>query len=219
MHLNSIRLKKIIIIYVLLLGCSVSLVQSQEFGSNVIGVEKDNSKNVKTTFRPDVSISLGTSFSSFAHGFNAFGTYIMPEITLPISKKFSVRAGIGYSTMFISTPENTGSIFGQNNLQYGSVYVSGIYHINPKLTIAGTAFKTFDLAPQNNEINTQSLDFSNEGFIIDVEYKVTENFRINAGFSYQKQSPYNYYYNPGGFNMHPSPFQNNGFGSGFGPGF
>ena len=121
--------------------------------------------------------------------------------------------------MFVSTPEGTGSIFGQNNLQYGTVYVSGLYHVNPKLTIAGTAFKTFDLAPQNNEINPQSLDFSNEGFIIDVEYKVTENFRINAGFSYQKQNPYNYYYNPGGFNMHPSPFGQSGFGSGFGPGF
>ncbi len=212
-------MRKIIIIYILLLGFSVSLVQSQEFGSNVVGVEKEKPTNLENTFKPDISVSLGTSFSSFGPGFNTFGTYIMPEITMPLSKKFSVRAGIGYSTMFVSTPESTGSIFGQNNLQYGTVYVSGLYHVNPKLTIAGTAFKTFDLAPQNNEINPQSLDFSNEGFIIDVEYKVTENFRINAGFSYQKQNPYNYYYNPGGFNMHPSPFRNNGFGSGFGSGF
>lgn len=212
-------MRKIIIIYILLLGFSVSLVQSQEFGSNVVGVEKENTTSLENTFKPDISVSLGTSFSSFGPGFNIFGTYIMPEITMPLSKKFSFRAGIGYSTMFVNTSEGTGSIFGQNNLQYGTVYVSGLYHVNPKLTIAGTAFKTFDLAPQNNEINPQSLDFSNEGFIIDVEYKVTENFRINAGFSYQKQNPYNYYYNPGGFNMHPTPFGQSGFGAGFGPGF
>lgn len=194
-------------------------IHGQQFGSNVIGVEKGSAVSLENTFKPDVSVTLGTSFTSFGEGFNAFGTYIMPEVTMPVSKKFSIRAGLGYSSMFISTPENTGSIFGQNNVQYGTVYVSGLYQVNPKLSIAGTAFKTFDVAPKNNEISPRALDFSNEGLMIDVEYKVSDQFRINAGFSYQKRNPYNYFYNPGGFNMHPSPFQNTGFGSGFGPRF
>jgi hypothetical protein len=194
-------------------------IHGQQFGSNVIGVEKGSAVSLENTFKPDVSVTLGTSFTSFGQGFNAFGTYIMPEVTMPVSKKFSIRAGLGYSSMFISTPENTGSIFGQNNSQYGTVYVSGLYQVNPKLRIAGTAFKTFDVAPRNNELNPRALDFSNEGLMIDVEYKVSDHFRINAGFSYQKRNPYNYFYNPAGYNMHPSPFQNNGFGSGFGPGF
>lgn len=193
---------------------------AQEFGSNVIGLDEQNENNkTKTTFKPNVSVTLGSSFTSFAPGVSAFGTYIMPEVTMPLSKKFSVRAGIGYSTMFVTSPESTGNIFSQNNLQYGTVYVSGLYHVNEKLTITGTAFKTFDLSPKQDEINPYALDFSNEGLMINVDYKVSERVRFNVGISYQKQNPYNYYYNPNGFNMNPSPFGRSGFGSGFGPGF
>lgn len=195
-------------------------INAQEFGSNVIGNDKFVEVNNESTgFKPDVSVSLGTSFSSFAPGFRSFGTYVMPEFILPVSKKFAVRAGVGYSNVFYSTPANEGTVFGGNNLQYGTVYVSGIYQVNPKLTIAGTAYKTFSLVRKRDDTNPFEPDYSNEGFAINADYKVTEKFRINVGFSYRKQNPYNYYYSPGGFNMNPSPFYNQGFGSGFGPGF
>ena len=120
--------------------------------------------------------------------------------------------------MFYSLPGGEGSMFSQNNVQYGHISVSGLYRVNEKLTIAGTAYKTFDLAPKKNQINPRALDFSNEGVMINLDYKVSDHVRINASFSYQKQSPY-YYYNNGGFMNNgfgnPSPFYHNGFGPSF----
>jgi len=188
---------------------------AQEFGSNVLGTENSNVKKESVGFNPNVSVSLGSSFASFGMGYNMFGTFVMPEFEMPVSKKLSVKVGLGYSNLFLSSPEQTGNIFQQDNQQYGTVYVSGLYHVNSRLIITGTAFKTFSLAPVKNEINPRALDFSNEGIQINVDYKVTDNFRINAGFSYQKKSPYNYYYKPGGFNMNPSPFYNYGPFQGF----
>lgn len=195
---------------------------AQEFGSNTINspIEEQPIVAKKQGFNPDFSVTLGSSFTSFAPGASAFGTYVMPEFTFPVTKKFAVRAGIGFSNTFYTTPENEGTIFGQNNTQYGHVYVSGLYQLNEKVTIAGTAYKTFDLAPQNpNQVNPRALDFSNEGIAVNVDYKVSENVRFNVGVSYQKYNSYGNFYNPGGFNLNQSPFNNSGFASPFGPGF
>ena len=199
---------------------------AQEFGSNAINAPFEEKPIVeqKKGFNPDidVSVSLGTTFSSFGPGYNMFGTYVMPEFTVPINKKFAIRAGIGYSNMFYSTPGNEGTLFEQNNMHYGSVYISGIYSVNEKLTIAGTAYKTFDLAARpEDQLNPRALDFSNEGIAVNVDYKISDNVRFNIGFSYQKQSGYGNMYNQGGYGGFPmsgSPF-NTGFGRGFGPGF
>ena len=209
-------------IIILLLGF-ISL-SAQEFGSNAINAPVEETPIVveKKGFNPniDVSVSLGTSFSSFGPGMNMFGTYVMPEFTIPVSKKFAVKAGIGYSTIFYSSPGNEGNLFSQNNAQYGHIYVTGIYQVNEKLTISGTAYKTFDLATRpEDQFNPHAFDFRNEGVNVNIDYKVSDRVRFNIGVSYQKQSPYNYMNNPGGFNNFGSPFNNHGFGSGFGPGF
>lgn len=188
---------------------------AQEFGSNAINAPVEETPIVvkKQGFKPDVSVSLGSSFTSFGPDMNLFSTSVMPEFTFPVSKKFAIKASIGYSTMFYSSPGNEGAIFQQNNMQYGSVYVSGIYRVNEKLIISGTAYKTFDLSPRpGDRVNPRALDFSNEGVNVNIDYKVSERLSFNVGFSYQKQSPYNYY-------MNQSPFHNSGFGRDFGPGF
>ncbi len=189
-------------------------VRAQEFGSNVINAPVKKQPVIHQQFKPDVSFTLGTSFSSFGPGFNAFGTYVMPEITFPVSEKFAIRTSIGYANMFYSTPGAEGSLFSQNNIQYGYVSVSGLYRVNEKFTIAGTAFKTFDLAPKRNQVNPRAVDFSNEGIMLNLDYKISEHVRINAAFSYQKRNPY-YYYNNGGFMNTSSPFYNSGFGPSF----
>lgn len=191
----------------------------QHFGSNVIGSENNiQTEKIVTTkkpFNPQVSVSLGSSFTSFGPGLNTYGTFIMPEISFPVTQKFSLKAGIGYSTLFFTNSGFENSAASQTFNQFGSVYVSGIYQVNEKLTIAGTAYKTFPLTQQTPQANPRAVDFSNEGVILDMNYKVTNNFSINAGFSYQKQNPYNYYYNPGGYNSFGSPFGNSAFGPSF----
>lgn len=197
---------------------------SQTFGSNVKTDTEENT-DIKLVeqqgFKPDVKVSLGTSFTSFALGYNSFGTFIAPEISMPVAKKIDISFGMAYSSMFYSTPGE--STFGSSPSNYGSVYVSGTYYVNEKLTVRGTAYKTFLLNPQNfsENGNNNYFDFSSQGAILDVEYKVTDHFRVSASFQYREQNYPDYYFgNPHNSFGSPNNF-NSGFGGfgGFGPGF
>jgi hypothetical protein len=166
-------------------------------------------------FKPRVNVSLGSSFSSFGSGYNAFGTYIAPEISMPVSKKFSVTFGMGYANMFYNSPVESG--FGSTNRSYGNLFVSGTYVVNEKLIIRGTAYKTFLLNPAPTStikpLNPQFIDFSSQGVIFDAEYKVSEKFRIGVSIEYREQNyPSFYDFNRNGINnfgssqFHTSPF-------------
>ena len=172
-------------------------------------------------FKPDVRVSLGTSFSTFGPGFNTFGTYIAPEISFPVYKKFSMQVGLGYSSLFYGYQGE--NMFSSNPLQYGSLYVSGTYQVNEKLTIRGTGYKTFLLnpTPPGETVNPGTMDFSNQGVILDIDYKISEHFRINASFEYRKQNYPNYYYGYPQNSFGPPNNFNSGFGGfgGFNPGF
>ena len=209
---------KITFILIFLLTAGAANLHAQEFGSNVKQEGEVTLQAEQEGFKPDVRITLGTSFSSFGPGFNTFGTYVAPEISMPVSNKFSVQVGLGYSQLFFNTPGET--MFSGNNSSYGSIYISGTYQVNEKLTIRGTGYKTFLLNPNNfNETgNTSFYDFSNQGVILDVDYKVSDKFRIGISFEYREQNYPNFYPNSpemmNGFGS--SPFRNNpAFRSGF----
>ena len=171
----------------------------------------------KELFKPNVSVSLGTSFSTVGSGHNAFGTYIAPEISMPVSKKFSVSFGMGYSNMFFNSPVESG--FQGNSTSYGNLFVSGTYQVNEKLIVRGTAYKTFMLNPPSTikQINPQYIDFSSQGVIFDAEYKVSEHFRVGVSIEYREQNyPSFYDFNRNGINnFDGSPFRTTSFGRGF----
>jgi hypothetical protein len=193
-------------------------VSAQEFGDNVINapIEKETGKKeTQQGFKPDVRVTLGTSFSSLARGYTSFGTYIAPEISMPVTKKFSVQVGLGYSSMFYNQPGET--LFGNTPSQYGSLYVSGTYRVNEKIWVKGTGYKTFLLNPStpDDPTNQGIPDFSNQGVILDIGYKVSDHFHINASFEIRQQNyPAYYYGNPqSGFG---TPFNSNPAFGGFG---
>lgn len=205
---------------------------SQSFGSNVIDLKKSNNDSSlkvisksPTLYKPSVRVNLGSSFTSFGNNFTGFQSFIAPEISMPVSKKVEVSFGMSYTSMQLRT--NNENSFYSGNSSYGSMYVSGTYHLNEKFSVTATGYKTFLLNPSNfnNENQNSYLDFSNQGAIVDFEYRVTDNFKINASFQYREQNnPYYFYGNPyggyGGYNGLSSP-ANVGFGSfnSFGPGF
>lgn len=195
--------------------------QETDFGENIIESEQTEIQPLQQGFTPDVSVSLGTSFASFGPGYNSFGTFIAPDIRFPVSNRFAISAGIGYSSIFYNAPGD--HLFHKQPMQYGSIYLSGSYKMNEKLTISGTGYKTFLLNPPGPlDENQHSFDNSYQGVILNLDYKVTESFRINASFQFHQQNgaPYNNMYpdynlspynNMGGF----SPFNNHGFYPGF----
>lgn len=157
-------------------------VQAQTFSSG-----NGTGNNFLNNSKPQLTVSLSSSFISFGPEFNSFGTSIFPQMTIPVSNKFSLNTGIGYSTFFVGGG-NEGA-FQRQQSSYGHVFVSGKYRVNKKISLRGTAFKTFMLAPSKFETETTPMfyDFSSQGVIMDVEYKVTDNFRINVGFEYREQ--------------------------------
>jgi hypothetical protein len=158
--------------------------------------------------KPKLNMSLSSSFSSYGNGLTVIGTSVLPQITFPISDKFSLKAGIGYSTLFFGGDNQ--SMYSSAPTSYGHLFVSGDYIVNEKITLRGTAYKTFSLGSNPmvaGENESVINDFSSQGFIMDIEYKVTENFRVNVGVEYRQQ---NYpFYQPG--MMQSNQF--NGFGN------
>jgi hypothetical protein len=186
---------------------------SQNIGDDTYFNDDDKDKGEVTVvkkpakgFDPKVNLSVGSYFSSYGFGYNTFGTYVMPEITLPVNKNFAVRAGFGYTSLFTNYGSE-GSVFNNSPQHYGTVYVEGIYKVNEKITVSAAGYKTFNLQPlpQKEKINPRALDMSNEGVNVNINYKVNDRFQINAGFSYDKG-----YYNP--YNMFGTPgIMNGGF--------
>jgi hypothetical protein len=194
--------------------------QETAFGQNTKNAEFTDIQPIEKGFTPDISIRLGTSFTSIAPGYNTFGTFVAPEFIFPISNRFAISAGIGYSNMFYSSSEG---FFKSQPMNYGSVYVSGSYKMNEKITISGTGYKTFLINPPDPVVENNNLfnDYSNQGMILNMDYKINENFHINASFQLHQQNGSPYYIYPG---VSPSPFNNmGGFtpfnNQGFYPGF
>lgn len=138
--------------------------------------------------KPSVSVEAGTSFSSFGAGNTGIGTYIAPKVSMPVSDRLSLSVGMSYSTMFLKGNADAGIPSSSNS--YGSLFVSGEYQVNEKLMVRGSAYKTFLLnsGPQSNSLNSQYLDFSSQGFIMDAEYKVNEKFSIGVSVEYRQMN-------------------------------
>ena len=160
----------------------------------------DNSTQ-STKPKPRVSLLLNSSFTSFGMGQNTFSTSVLPSISLPVSNRLFITGTIGYTSLF----NNRSMEFGNSQSNYGHIMVRGDYLLSEKITLRGAAYKTFKIGePKINTGQESFYDFSSEGIMMDMEYKVNDNFKINVGIEYRKQnSPY--------FNdqMHPV---NNGFG-------
>lgn len=183
--------KILIVIAAIMLNSIVLQSQTLSFGDEL-------NNNSVVNYKPQLSVSLTTSFVAFSPGFTTFGTTLMPKVTFPVTDKFSLSTGVGYSTLFMGT--SNGSMFNSTPSSYGHIFVSGTYDVNDKISLRGTGYKTFNLnptSPMNSNDNSQAYDFNSQGFIMDVEYRVTDNFRINVGFEYRQQNlPM---YNPNGF--------------------
>ena len=180
-----------LLLAVTLLVSTIGYTQITNFGNNI-------GNNSATLNNPKISVSLSSSFSAFSQGYTAFSTTVMPKVSFSVSEKFSLNAGIGYSTSFINGTSE--GVFNSYQGNYGHVFISGQYRVNEKISLRGTGYKTFNLnstAPIKENNNPSFYDFSSQGVIMDVEYKVTDNFIINVGFEYREQkSPM---YNPNGF--------------------
>lgn len=131
------------------------------------------------------NLQTGASFSSGYGGGSMFNTFVAPSFSQPVGKKLTLSAGavIG-NTTFNNTPMINGE--GQfspvsGNLTTFTIFTSGAYQVNDRLTVTGSAYKTINPA-FNPRMNPESLRMEAQGMSVGVGYRVGENMHIGAEF-------------------------------------
>jgi hypothetical protein len=184
--------------FVFLIGTHQSyaqaLVSGDRFVADSIRQEQMAAEDLALN-KPQVSLSLGTSFTTLGGGYSGIGSYVAPTVSMPVSKKFSVSFGMSYANLFMNVPQESG-MQGSNN-SYGGFFVSGSYQVNDNLKISGTAFKTFMLnsVAGSSMNNTGMFDPSGQGATFDAEYKVNDSFRIGVSVGYRETNQPSYFSN------------------------
>lgn len=197
-------MKKLIIIF--LVSCLPLAVISQEALFYDQGQYSSPFKSSVSPlyFNMQTGMNLGTAsrYGSYLQ------SYLSPTLTMPINKRLSVSAGVTYSyTHLNNTPIiNSEGQFerysgGVNTL---TMFTSGAYRVNDKLTVTGSAFKTINPA-FHHRLNPNQLQMEAQGVSVGFGYQLNENIHFGGEIRMQ-QGNTNFY----------SPF-NNGYGSPFMP--
>ena len=131
------------------------------------------------------NLQTGATFSSGFGGGSLFNTFVAPSFSQPLGKKFTLSAGavIG-NTTFTNTPMiNSEGQFSpvSGNLTTFTIFTSGAYQVNDRLTVTGSAYKTINPA-FNSRMNPENLRMEAQGMSVGVGYRVGENMHIGAEF-------------------------------------
>jgi hypothetical protein len=159
---------------------------------------------------PSVRLGLSSTYYTSPTGNAVFGTNISPSVSFQLKPKLQLETGMSYQTFFMNTKNamagETNQINQSGNISVGLLYISGIYELNPKTTIRGTAWKQFDLSAPKTTLNPRATNFEAEGFNVGINYKVNDHFQIDASIDYSNgYNPYRSVYNGFGNYTH-DPF-------------
>jgi hypothetical protein len=152
-------------------------------------------------------VQFGTFFNSFSGHGSSFSTYVTPHLSYSLNTRFRINAGLtvlnsslyGIKPWYSMNQESTLN----GNFTNGLIYVSGEYLVNERLQVSGTLFKEFNILNSLEGYNPYKKDNA-QGVFMKVDYKLFENFHIEAGFGYSKGvNPCNNYF---GYPYMGSPF-------------
>ena len=153
--------------------------------------------------KPDYQLQLGSMFSTTNGYGSGLSTYVAPSLGYDISKRFRINTGISIinTSLFGVTPYYSwgNEQKASGNFTSALVFLNGQYKLNERFTLNGTAYKQFNLF-SDPAVTPYSRMNDFQGFNMQVDYKATEHFHIQAGFGYSSG------YLPSYHNMFGSPF-------------
>ncbi|MHC1774694.1 MAG: hypothetical protein AB9834_04695 [Lentimicrobium sp.] len=165
-----------------------------------------------TTTPAKFNLQTGASFSTGYGGGSLFSTYLAPSFSQNLGKKFTLSAGaVINNTTFNNTAmwnQDGGLTPYSGNMTTFTLYASGSYQVNDRLTLSGSAYKTINPA-FNARLNPESLRMEAQGMSFGVGYKVGENMHIGAEIRMQQGG--NNYYSPYG-SQFGNPYPSTMFG-------
>jgi hypothetical protein len=182
-----------LIVSVLLL--SALFIQAQQSDAGLFtgsARETDNSNDLR------VGINMGTSFFSNFNGQGGMASWIQPSLSKPLSKRFTVSFSTSFMQAFnvpvLTVPEGSEApVVANRNMSFSTISVSGIYAVNPSLTIIASGYKQLPINRLTTEANPRALDFSSEGVMVGFHYRVNENVHISGSIDYSRGTPAGYY--------------------------
>jgi len=147
----------------------------------------DSTGNIR--FKPgDVGFSMqvGTGFGSNFNGNSFFNTFVSPAIAYNVSSRFRLKAGVtifnNFGDPYYAGYDNYYSPVMANGTAT-SVFVQGDYLLSNKLMLSGAFYK--DFSSLNTHISDPRLKTpESQGMILNLNYRPTSNFEINASFGY-----------------------------------
>lgn len=131
--------------------------------------------------QPHYSLNAGATFA----GRYGSATYISPQVTLPLTKRFAVFGGVTYLR---TVPGLAYAPFGENSralplaTNHYLLQGGGQYAVSPRLLLTGSAWK--DLTPTNGlPVNPYAGFGGNLGSGVNLraDYHITENFSVSGG--------------------------------------
>jgi len=138
--------------------------------------------------KPEFHVSVGMEFSTASGYGSGFTQYIVPTVSYPLGKKFIISGGIAFANTnyFNARPLYSGDIFQPYSGNYSSltVFASGTYFINDRLTITGAFYKEIPVAgkPLAYSPYYPVSQQGSQGVNMNVQYKLGEHVFIQAGF-------------------------------------
>jgi hypothetical protein len=137
-----------------------------------------------------IGIRAGTEFMTTSGYGSGFSTFLSPTLTYPVSTKFQLSGGIsivntsyyGLKSYYSTSEGNSYS----GDITQAMLWVSGQYLLGNRITITGTAYKTFDILGAK----PGSYFYKNnpQGAWLNVGYKISDHMQIEAGFGYSQGS-------------------------------
>ncbi|MEA5108898.1 hypothetical protein SDC9_14860 [bioreactor metagenome] len=163
-----------------------------------------------TQTMPAFSLQTGAEFGMFNNG-SMLNTYLAPVFSQPLGKRLTLSAG----AMISNTTFNNAWIFDpagelsgfSGNITTTTLFGSGSYQVNERLTVTGAAYKTINPA-FNSRLSPDKLQMEAQGVSMGVGYRINDNLHIGAEIRMQQGN--SNFYAP--FANPASPFRNSIYG-------
>lgn len=145
-------------------------------------------------------------FAGSMNGNSYYGSFLSPNYTYDLTKKFSVQGGIMFSN--VNTPgftTNEGYQILPKSFNTSIIYAQGIYKVNEKVFLTGGAYTSLQPSSHNSLNKAYTNDI--KGGKLGIGYNISESSSIYLEMQFNRgRSPFNTFGNPYSNQFNTSPF-------------
>jgi hypothetical protein len=132
------------------------------------------------------TMQVGTGFAGNFKGNSSFSTFVSPALAYNVSPRFRIKTGVTVFQNF-GDPYYAGyDYYNSPVIQSGtttSLFIQGDYLLSNKVMLSGAFYKDFNSF--NANISDPRLKTpESQGMILNLNYRPTSSFEINASFEY-----------------------------------